>query len=206
MNHCLWSHKNFMSLKLTQTKTYHASLSQDMKYEHECVHVCLWYEGEGGWGCVGVEPLTAAVQISLLVPTHRNLTIRHHTPLDLGESHLSPQPPLLLSLLLPLPCLMNTPPVSPQLSVFWSTLSSSLLEVSPCEIAITFIPPLALIFCPPVYLWFASLSSAPSHTLSLHILIFTFLRKYLSMMQSNSLFLKCLLTSCMRVWSSVLAI
>lgn len=56
------------------------------------VHWCGQQDGEGEWLCVGVEPLTAAVKISLLVPTQRNLTVHHHTPLDLdlGESHLSP--------------------------------------------------------------------------------------------------------------------
>lgn len=54
------------------------------------LNVCL-IRGGVGWSCVGVELLTAAVQISLLVPTHKNLTIQHRTPLDVGESHLLPQ-------------------------------------------------------------------------------------------------------------------
>lgn len=54
-----------------------------------CVSVCIT-QGGGGWRNVGVGPLTAAVQISVLVPTLRNLAVHHHTPLVLCESHLSP--------------------------------------------------------------------------------------------------------------------
>ena len=150
--------------------------------------------GREAWGCVGVEPLTAAVQISLLTGISQFIT----TPLWIWVSpicHPQTKPHLHCSCTNPLSPFSSSPPfffrlLSPRLSAFWSTLTRRPLEVSACEIS--FITPLGLI--PLIfYLWFAPLPSFPPSqppSFPAYHFILGFLEKHLSVTQWNTTFLK----------------